>query len=116
MPQNRLHHHRLRHGNAGFTLLALTWARNLYAALDRRMPEATALTQWLLEYRMSLGLGQEGMTEEACYDLRCGGIVTGTWRRIGTRLAAGSASIRDVTPRFAACAGTTKFFHLPATG
>jgi hypothetical protein len=59
MPQKVLHDHRLRHGKAGFRLLALTWARNLHAALDRRMPEAMVLTQWLLEYRMGLGLGQE---------------------------------------------------------
>jgi transitional endoplasmic reticulum ATPase len=49
------------------------------------------MSQWLLEYRTSLGLGQEGMTEEACYDLRCRGVVAGTWRWIGTRLAARAA-------------------------
>ena len=95
MPQNRLHRHRPPRGHGGFTRLTLACARNLHAALDRRMPEASVLAYWLGEHRASFGLGEEVLAGEPTYDLHRRGVAAATWRQIGTCLGVRAVTLRD---------------------
>ena len=70
-------------------LLAVECARAIYAAVDRRSPEARALTEWLQENAVALGLGHEEMPEdEDCFATsRRSGLSVAQWRMVELLLA-----------------------------
>ncbi len=74
---------------ASGTVLALMCARNIHAAVDRRMPEASALATWLARSATGLGLpgGANGDDEES-EGSRRPGVSAQDWRGIGSVLAA----------------------------
>jgi hypothetical protein len=87
--------------------LALTCARHLHQALDRRMPEAAALTAWLGQFAVTFGLpdGAVPSYEERCPPslLRHRGIGAEDWRKVGAALAEAEACLDAATGAPADC-------------
>jgi len=82
------------HGvGTGGTLLALDCAQNVHAAVDRRMPEARALTGWLTENAAAFGLGDAALPEEGggLGRSRRRGIPVADWRKIKVALDSAAA-------------------------
>ena len=94
-----LSHERLRRrlwrASASGTHLALACARNVYAALDRRMPEAAALAGWLAENGASLGLAEEALPDAERGFPRRRGVPATVWRAVGSILAAPGPTLPD---------------------
>src|SRR5262245_61740913 len=71
----------------GFLRLTLRCARNAYGGIDRRMPEAWALANWLGENASALGLGDAAFLEDpAANGARRRSVAIKEWRRIGAAL------------------------------
>jgi len=82
------------HGvGTGGTLLALDCAQNVHAAVDRRMPEARALTGWLTENAAAFGLGDAALPEEGggLGRSRRRGVPVADWRKIKVALDSAAA-------------------------
>ena len=75
--------------NRGSPHAALRYAAHAYAALDRRMDEAEALTKWLARSARALGLteAQAPSDEQLAQPARFG-VAAETWREVGRSLAA----------------------------
>jgi len=87
-----------RHGpthgvGTGGTLLALDCAQNVHAAVDRRMPEARALTGWLTENAAAFGLSDAALPEEGdgLGRSRRRGVPVADWRKIKGALDSAAA-------------------------
>ena len=66
---------------------ALDYARNIYAASDRRMPEGRALAMWLGQTASALGLAEAAVPDdEALHRTRRGSISLRDWHKIGAAL------------------------------
>src|SRR6476619_4666577 len=66
---------------------ALDYARNVYAASDRRMPEGRALAIWLGQTASALGLAEAAVPDdEALHRTRRGSISSRDWQKIGAAL------------------------------
>ena len=66
---------------------ALDYARNVYAASDRRMPEGRALAIWLGQTASALGLAEVAVPDvEALHRTRRGSISLRDWHKIGAAL------------------------------
>ena len=71
---------------------ALPLAVHAYAAIDRRMPEASALVAWLNENAASLTLAEADLPEPDGYGSRERRVLSvSDWRSVGEALAAASA-------------------------
>lgn len=76
-----------RAGASGFLLLALRCARNVYDAVDRRMPEALVLAKWLSESAAGFGLNEAGLPDDDALDRgKRRGVAIQDWRKIGVAL------------------------------
>ena len=78
----------LRHVATSGTRLALDCARNIHAAVDRRMPEASALASWLAQSAAAFGLSEADIPGDPD-DLgrsRRRGVAASDWRKIDTAL------------------------------
>ena len=65
----------------------LDYARNIYAASDRRMPEGRALAMWLGQTASALGLAEAAVPDdEALHRTRRGSISLRDWHKIGAAL------------------------------
>ncbi len=89
-----------RHGptrdvGTGGTLLALDCAQNVHAAVDRRMPEARALTGWLTENAAAFGLSDAALPEEGngVGRSRRRGITVADWRKVKLALDSATAAL-----------------------
>jgi transitional endoplasmic reticulum ATPase len=83
-------------GNAGASgmRVALECARNVYEAVDRRMPEAAALANWLGQSATALGLPDPVMPDDDAFRLsRRRGIPAPVWRKIGPALTLADAAL-----------------------
>ncbi len=87
-----------RHGpthgvGTGGTLLALDCAQNVHAAVDRRTPEARALTGWLTENAAAFGLGDAALPEDGdgLRRSRRRGVPVADWRKVKAALDAAAA-------------------------
>ena len=71
------------------TLLALDCARTVHAAVDRRMPEAAALTAWLGQHAAALGLSDADIPEdtEKSGGSSRRGVPVRDWRKVEAALA-----------------------------
>ena len=85
-----------RHGpthgvGTGGTLLALDCAQNVHAAVDRRTPEARALTGWLTENAAAFGLGDAALPEDGdgLGRSRRRGVPVADWRKVKAALDVG---------------------------
>ena len=68
--------------------LALRCARNVYGAVDRRMPEARALAGWLRESAAAFGLADTTLPDDdAFFRSKNRGLAVQDWRQIGATLA-----------------------------
>src|SRR6186997_2149145 len=83
---------------------ALDYARNIYAASDRRMPEGRALATWLGQTASALGLAEAAVPDdEALHRTRRGSISLRDWHKIGAVLdAAGACQPRRQDDRWLA--------------
>jgi AAA+ superfamily predicted ATPase len=80
--------------NTSGARLALDCARSLYEAVDRRMPEAAALTNWLRQSAAAFGLPDTAVPEyEPPYRARCRGVPALDWRKIGSALTAAEGAL-----------------------
>ncbi len=102
--------------------MALACARNVYAAVDHRAPEARALAEWLLENAASFGLSEAAVPEQWVHvgPSRRGVVTLVDWRRIKRALASAAAS-EPVVPdapvdRWIAAIGQALALDLAATG
>ncbi len=86
---------RLRRANASGTRLALACARNVHAAIDRRMPEAAALAGWLAENGTSLGIAEAALPDEERHLPRRRGVPAADWRAMASVLAAAGTDLPD---------------------
>jgi AAA+ superfamily predicted ATPase len=85
-----------RVGANGFLRLALHCARNAYAATDRRMPEAQALTNWLGQNASAFGLADAALpADDAFHHPRRRGIAVQDWRKIGRALEEAGTRLSD---------------------
>jgi transitional endoplasmic reticulum ATPase len=85
-----------RSGNAGASgmRMALDCARNVYEAVDRRMPEAAALANWLGQNAAAFGLTDTTVPEyEPPYRSRCRGVPVLDWRKIGSALTSAEVAL-----------------------
>ena len=86
---------RLWRASTAGTHLALACARNVHAAIDRRMPEAAALAGWLAANGTSLGLAAAALPEEERDIPRRRGLPAPWWRAIQSVLADAGADLPD---------------------
>ena len=79
----------------GGTLLALDCARNVHAAVDRRMPEARALAGWLAENAAAFGLSDAALPDEwnGFGRSRRGGVAVADWRKVRAALDLAAAAL-----------------------
>jgi len=79
----------------GGTLLALDCARNVYAAVYRRMPEARALAGWLAEDAAAFGLSDAALPDEwnGLGRSRRGGVAVADWRKVKMALDLAAAAL-----------------------
>src|SRR5690348_56123 len=72
----------------GGTLLALECARNVYSAIDRRLPEASALTTWLAQSAAAFGLSDADLPgdPDELGRSRRRGVTALDWRKVGAAL------------------------------
>jgi transitional endoplasmic reticulum ATPase len=76
--------------------MALDCARNVYEAVDRRMPEAAALANWLGQNAAAFGLPDTAIPDdEAPRRSRRGGVPMPDWRKIGSALTSAEAILPD---------------------
>jgi hypothetical protein len=83
------HYATARSGNAGASgmRMALDCARSVYEAVDRRMPEATALANWLRQSAAAFGLPDTAIPDDdPPRRSRRRGVPTPDWRKIGSAL------------------------------
>ena len=86
------------HGGGAGTRAALLFARNAYAALDRRMPEAAALVTWLSQNAASFGLPDSAVpSDDVPRRSRRHGVPLPDWRRAGAALAQAAAALPEDT-------------------
>jgi len=86
-----------RHAVKGFLRLALHCARNVFAATDRRMPEARALAAWLGESAAVFGLTDAALpNDEAPYNTKRRGVAVDDWRKIGAALAEAETGLPEL--------------------
>ncbi len=99
------------HGAAhGSCRAALAYAQNVFAALDRRMPEAVALATWLAQGADAFGLVDDALPELPQDRPRPrAGLPLDDWRRIGDAIAAAAegaaGAAPDVTDQWVAAVG-----------
>lgn len=70
----------------GTPLLALQCARDVYRAIDRRMPEAAALASWLAQNATALGLPESAVPDVESGRSRRRGVTINDWTKVGTAL------------------------------
>ena len=100
------HYATARSGNAGSSgmRMALDCARNVYEAVDRRMPEAAALVNWLGQNAAAFGLSDTAIPDdEAPRRSRRGGVPVPDWRKVGSALVAAEADPRLKRSSSCAC-------------
>jgi hypothetical protein len=74
----------------------LACARGVYEAVDRRMPEAAALANWLRQSAAAFGLPDTAVPDnDALYQLRSCGVPAQAWRKIGSALTSAEAALPD---------------------
>jgi transitional endoplasmic reticulum ATPase len=74
--------------------LALHCARNVYAASNRRMPDARALAIWLAQTASAFGLAETAVPDdEALYGTRRGAISLRDWHKVGAALDEAEAGL-----------------------
>jgi AAA+ superfamily predicted ATPase len=90
---------RLRRVASSGTKLALACARGLFAAVDRRTPEAAALAAWLAQHAATFGLpdGAVPDDEDRHTAARRRGLALQDWRKIGAALAEAAARLPTAT-------------------
>lgn len=84
-------HVRLQHVlGTGDPIDALVYAQNVYAAVDRRMPEARGLASWLTASAMALGLSDAAVPEEweGTFRSRRNAVPVEDWVKVGEALDA----------------------------
>lgn len=81
----------------GGTLLALDCARGVYAAVDRRMPEANALTSWLTQNAAAFGLSDADLPGDPDDrgPSRRRGVPTQDWRKVDAALRKATAGLPE---------------------
>ena len=92
------HYATARSGNAGAsgTRMALDCARSIYEAVDRRMPEAAALANWLRQSAAAFGLPDTAIPDdEAPRRSRRRGVPMPDWRKIGSALTSAETGLPD---------------------
>ena len=85
-----------RSGNAGASgmRMALDCARNVYEAVDRRMPEAAALANWLRQSAAAFGLPDTAIPDDdAPRRSRRRGVPMPDWRKIGSAFTSAEAAL-----------------------
>jgi transitional endoplasmic reticulum ATPase len=77
--------------------LAVYCAQNVYAAADRRTPEAAALAKWLEESAAGLGLPEEAVSGDGDGSgfSRRRGVSEQDWRKVGAALTEAEAALWD---------------------
>ena len=76
--------------------MALDCARNVYEAVDRRMPEAAALANWLRQSAAAFGLPDTAIPDDDTpRRSRRRGVPMSDWRKIGSALTSAEAAIPD---------------------
>ncbi|MGH7041727.1 MAG: AAA family ATPase, partial [Acetobacteraceae bacterium] len=88
--------------------LALQCARNVYQAVDQRMPEAAALAVVLAENAAAFGLPDNAVPENCGWRGPRGRIAAADWRRIGAALMAATRradTIQDSADRWIGAIG-----------
>jgi hypothetical protein len=74
--------------------MALDCARGVYEAVDRRMPEAAALANWLRQSAVAFGLPDTAIPDDdAPRRSRGRGVPMPDWRKIGSALTAAEAAL-----------------------
>ena len=103
------------------SLLALECARNVHAAMDRRMPEAGALASWLAQSATAFGLSDADIPGDPDDFGRSHrrGVPAPDWRKIDAALAAALAGLPDAFDApadrwIAAIAAALELDHLAA--
>ncbi len=66
---------------------AIQCARNIFAAVERHMPEAPALATWLLENAASFGLPENAVPDDDWSQRRRRGVTAADWKKLGAALA-----------------------------
>src|SRR5580658_5690018 len=79
-------------GESG-TRLALEYGRSIYEAVDRRMPEAGALTSWLAQSAATFGLSDAAIPGDEVGQNRRRGIAARDWQKIGAALVSVGAGL-----------------------
>ena len=92
---------RLR-GASGCASAALRYARNLYGAVERGSPDASALVGWMAENVVSLGLRDAEALDEHSPRRSRPGVSAETWRKAGRLLATADARAPGDADRIAA--------------
>ena len=84
---------------------ALVYARNVYAAIDRGMPEARGLANWLAGNAMALGLNDAAVPEQRNGSSRSprNTVCLEDWRKIGEALSAASTEPTGYSQTPVAC-------------
>ena len=88
------HYATARSGNAGASgmRMALDCARSVYEAVDRRMPEAAALANWLRQSAAAFGLPDTAIPDDdPPRRSRRRGVLIPDWRKIGVLREMGSS-------------------------
>jgi transitional endoplasmic reticulum ATPase len=82
----------------GGTILALTCAQNVYTAIDRRAPEASALASWLTQSAAAFALADAALPSdgEGSGRSRRRGVTLQDWRKIGDALALAAADLSNL--------------------
>ena len=76
--------------------MALDCARNVYEAVDRRMPEAAALANWLRQNAATFGLPDTAIPDDDTpRRSRRRGVPMPDWRKIGSALTSAEAALPD---------------------
>src|SRR3984893_10947565 len=76
--------------------MALVCARGVYEAVDRRMPEAAALANWLRQSATAFGLADPAIPDDDTPRRSRGrGVPMPDWRKIGSALTSAEAALPD---------------------
>jgi hypothetical protein len=96
------HYATARSGNAGASgmRMALDCARNVYEAVDRRMPEAAALANWLRQSAAAFGLPDTAIPDDAPRRSRRRGATHQCCFRRSTRAAKSGRGNRNFRSHF----------------
>src|SRR6202035_3776993 len=92
------HYAAARSGTAGASgvRMALDCARSVYEAVDRRMPEAAALANWLQQSAAAFGLPDTAVPDDDTpRRSRRRGVPMPDWRKIVSALPSGEAALPD---------------------